>query len=361
MKSEGVKEYRIKEEEEAGYFIRNEYPVIRQANIPELVRINVREKNGKISAVYDLRGKMSLAEWLGEEHELKHSEILKMIEAFVQVMTAVEEHLLVMEKVKISCRDIYVDREGTYSFLYMPERDKKMRESLDKFFNWLISRVDYSDESAVKLVYDLYWHVRHEGFSRDIFEKYLEPETPVKMLPALQGYGPGEPQEHEPKRESAREIYRETYRKNDWDPYEEDDEEEEKTEKAKKIKPKLNFGSRISKPEKKNRKTLTGKKAEKPRTNPSGIFSRKMLMMGEGALGIIIFVDLAIAGIVGVAGYQQGFPPIAVRYMAICVVVGIIVGSGLKKVHDMRLATPEDIEKKYGAKAEKPEEDYFPI
>lgn len=354
---EAIKEYRIKEEEEAGYFLKNEYPAIHRSDFQGFLPVSVREKNGKISAVYDLGGKMSMEEWLKGDHELRHDEVMKLIEAFVQLMMEVEEHLLVIDKVKISCRDIYLDREGNYYFLYMPERDKKMKESLEKFFNWVISKVDYSDERAVKLAYELHWHVRHEGFRPEIFGKYLDSgEKAVRDLTVTREYQPMQVREPASFQEAHKKTSRELS-------YEKDPEiEVEAIEKPKKYLPKFSIGKTASsKMSRKPSRKPAIKTPTKAPAKPSKIFSRKVLMLGEGLLGAGIFLDLAIAGVVGVAGYQQGFPPIAVRYLAICVVVGIALSTALKKIHDMRLATPEDIEKRYGAREEEAEEDYFPI
>ena len=169
---EGLKSYCVCSADYAEYFYSVEYRTIRANRISSLLPVQVREKDNQSEIYYDVTGKRSL-EACAEEHAFSISQCKNMIRELIRMMKELEDYLL--EPDFISFEPAFVFTNGRKLFwLYGIPHEGSVQEALENFFSFLLAKVDYDDQEAVHFVYQIFWIVRKQGFSREVVEDYLE-------------------------------------------------------------------------------------------------------------------------------------------------------------------------------------------
>ena len=170
---EGLRRYLVLTGDYSDYFYELEYSTVRRNNIPVLLPIQIREKDNHRQVCYDVTGKRSLESCAGEEH-FSFIQCRRIIEEVVSMLRSLEDHLLEPEFICYAPSCIY--RKGDRLFWVYgikPGPGQSLQDNLEGFLSFLLAKLDYDDSAAVHFVYQAFWTVRKQGFSREVLEELL--------------------------------------------------------------------------------------------------------------------------------------------------------------------------------------------
>jgi hypothetical protein len=104
---------------------------------------------------YDITLKRSLkAIWEGRT--MDYSTTKKMIKDILEIIERSEEFLLVEHDFIITPEFIYLDNNDVVTLCYMPNYSYNILEQLSHFYEYIMNKIDYKDEAAVRLIYAIY-------------------------------------------------------------------------------------------------------------------------------------------------------------------------------------------------------------
>ncbi len=168
-------------EEESGTEADFQMRMAAEGDIPVFVKMQIRQIDRRLEYYYDISGKIPLNEWL--QHRLLSSrELEALFQALYQAYEAAETYLLDAERIVLMPSCIAVNGEGTEpQFCYGTAGTSSFSENLRELMQYLLTRLNHSDEKTVRVGYTLYQYCRQEqcnlGEMLRIFEKDRVQET----------------------------------------------------------------------------------------------------------------------------------------------------------------------------------------
>lgn len=172
VQKEGLKVYRVEESVQSEYFLSVEYQTLRLNQPETLLPVLLREKDGKRILLYDItEGKnlMDIAEGKGFSWE----DCRRFLQNILRLLEELEEFMLEMEHVSFEPKHIYRKDEEHFRWMYIPDQIYDVRQEIESFFAWMLSKIDYGDSESVRYIYRVYWNVRNRGFSGAMIEECL--------------------------------------------------------------------------------------------------------------------------------------------------------------------------------------------
>lgn len=162
--------------------------MILENQIPGLLPIEKRKMNGKTKYYYDIN-QMQTLESLYEKREMNFEELHLVLQGCAQMFHNLWEYLLEGEQIILDPSHIYIHMETKRPFfLYVLFYEKDIRKSFLEFTDYLLSKIDHTQEQTVMLGYQVYKYTRTPNFTfeniGEIIKKYeIEKNTQVNQEP----------------------------------------------------------------------------------------------------------------------------------------------------------------------------------
>lgn len=114
------------------------------------------QENGEKYLWYNITGKQALDVVL-ETETLSYDMLCNVLNGIYEAVQQLEGMLLPAQSILLSAESIFVDyRTRQISFCYYPGNPMPLPEAFRTFMEYLLTRLDHSDERAVKAAYDIY-------------------------------------------------------------------------------------------------------------------------------------------------------------------------------------------------------------
>lgn len=114
------------------------------------------QENGEKYLWYNITGKQALDVVL-ETETLSYDMLCNVLNGIYEAVQQLEGMLLPAQSILLSAESIFVDyRTRQISFCYYPGNPMPLPEAFLTFMEYLLTRLDHSDERAVKAAYDIY-------------------------------------------------------------------------------------------------------------------------------------------------------------------------------------------------------------
>lgn len=135
--------------------------MLQKNRIAGIVPVKMQAFNEHIQYRYETGSSLTLAEQFSRISP-GTAEISTLMRQIEDTGIILESYLLAQEDMLLSLQDIYFDGKE-YSFLYLPDYGKDIREQLAGLFEELMSCLNYEDRASVSLVYLLHARIRQKG------------------------------------------------------------------------------------------------------------------------------------------------------------------------------------------------------
>ena len=251
------------------YYLSVEYEVLKRNSLRMLVPVQLREKDGEKSLLFDITGRRSLK--MQEKNEpLSQDKCKRILQSISDLIQEIDDYMLNLNYVELSPEYIYESADGTMQWIYSPKTYREnLQARIETFFEWMLIQIDYEDDKAVRYIYKVYNKVRKLGFSKELLENYLCTE---------------EKEEEYIKRNSYEEFFRE-------------DLEEERVKE-----PEREYFKEADQP------SVQKINAKKP-SYQKFIYISLLSILGIASIAAIVFESICI-----VSGITKGFTEILLRY-----------------------------------------------
>lgn len=132
--------------------------------IPSLLKCRFHGVDGKTLLYYEITSKQSLAT-LYEQKLLDGKDLQLILGSFIQVVEQMTEYLLNPEQILLQPEYIYMDVEKKELFFcYLPGEKREIKKQLQMLTEYILPKINHSDEYAVMLGYGVYRRALEEDF-----------------------------------------------------------------------------------------------------------------------------------------------------------------------------------------------------
>lgn len=158
---------------------RYQYCILNRGGIRGLLPCSLRYLNGQAYLYYDITSKQNVRQ-LFQKKSVTREWVKDFLWSFQQVRTELDRFLLDGKNILWHPEQIYQDLEDhIFAFLYVPYYEGE--DGFGAFLDFMVERMDYSDEALVECVYKMYEQFEQNGdiyLQKHIFEdaKMLERE-----------------------------------------------------------------------------------------------------------------------------------------------------------------------------------------
>ena len=143
---------------------RYEEIMISENDIPVFLKCRQNYINDIEQTEYDVQSMVSLVD-LARVRPLNISELTMIVESISECKDAVEEYLLSLEGLTLNPEFVFYDKtDKKLKFCFNTYNDNDIFSSFMSIGEFLVSAVDYKDEEAVKLAYDIYAAIINKDF-----------------------------------------------------------------------------------------------------------------------------------------------------------------------------------------------------
>lgn len=153
--------------------------MLRENDIPGILKMNFRYVDDKMQYYYDISGKTSF-QMIHEKKSLCLEDVRCLTEAILQVVKELQKYMLSSERLLLDPEYIFFEK-GKYYFCFYPPDDEDLRDKFHRLTEFLVREVDYKDEEGVRLAYTLHKATMEEHFTieriLEDFEKAEEEQT----------------------------------------------------------------------------------------------------------------------------------------------------------------------------------------
>lgn len=151
--------------------------------IPSLLKCRLQGVDGETLFSYEITSKQSV-QTLFEEKKLGIKELKMIFGGFVQAIEEMGEYLLNPGNLLIQPEYMYLDLEkGDTYFCYLPGFDREVRDQFRELTEYMLPKLDHTDEKAVILGYGVYRRALEEHFhlehiKEELYRVHGEQEAP---------------------------------------------------------------------------------------------------------------------------------------------------------------------------------------
>lgn len=157
--------------------------MIHENNIPGLLNSHIQYIDDIPSFQYDITGMQSL-EVILDTVPLTHPLLCKIFSAIYNCLLSIENYLLVHDHIMLSPEYIYLTADYTdIRLCYCPICGNCFNDSIGSLFDYLLKRVDHSDEKCVYLAYSMHKSAIDPDFN--INKLYSQLSSIPKDLPPV--------------------------------------------------------------------------------------------------------------------------------------------------------------------------------
>lgn len=141
--------------------------------MPSLLKCQFHGVDGKIVFRYDITSKQSLSV-LYDGRLLKEDDLRLIFGSFIHVMEEMAEYLLNPGNIILQPEYVYMDvNRKEIFYCYLPGAEREIREQLQILTEYLLPKIDHSDEKAVMLGYSVYRRAMEESFHLEHIKEEL--------------------------------------------------------------------------------------------------------------------------------------------------------------------------------------------
>ena len=153
--------------------------MIKENEIPGILKMDVRYVDNQSQYYYDISGKTSF-KTLHDKSKLSLDEMRRLVNDLLQVIHELQRYMLDGEHLLLEPEYIFCDDEKFF-FCYYPSCKQDIREEYHRLTEFFVREVDYKDEEGVHFAYTLHKNTMEENYSiEEIMKKILpEKEEPV--------------------------------------------------------------------------------------------------------------------------------------------------------------------------------------
>ena len=137
--------------------------MLRENEIPGLLKIQMKYVDEMTQYHYDISGKVSL-KTMFEKHKLQCKEIRGIVNDLLETMQEMKKYMLDSSKLIIDPEFIFFEKEQYY-FCYHPSSDDKLAEKFHHLTECFVREVDYQDDEGVYMAYMLHKATMEEHYS----------------------------------------------------------------------------------------------------------------------------------------------------------------------------------------------------
>ena len=152
-KKEAEKSYLVLAAEEAEHEFSTE--MLLENKIQGILSLEKRSFNGEINFYYDITGKKSLKSHIQNE-PLREQEIRIILQKVYCTIGELYNYFLDAKGIIIDTEYIFAEKEDYFFCYYPSEKQALIEEKAAGFAEQLTEAVDYEDEAAVQMVFQLY-------------------------------------------------------------------------------------------------------------------------------------------------------------------------------------------------------------
>lgn len=132
--------------------------------IPGLLPVTCRTNIGETQYCYEINSLQSL-DRIYEKQEIGYEALYKLLMGCIRVLERLEEYLMDGTQIILNPEYIYVHMETNEPFLVCyPEYHGDIRYSFVSFLDYLLTKVDHTQEQAVWLAYQVYRYTRNSNY-----------------------------------------------------------------------------------------------------------------------------------------------------------------------------------------------------
>ena len=137
--------------------------MLRENEIPGIIRTSVRYVDNRKFYYYDVGGKISLQSMYDKEN-FSGEEMRRLVEELIQVSKNVQKYMLDENCLMLEPELIFGDKEHFY-FCYCPSCMQNVKEAFHNLTEFFIQKVNYKDEEGVHFAYTLHKATMEENYS----------------------------------------------------------------------------------------------------------------------------------------------------------------------------------------------------
>ena len=137
--------------------------MLRENDIPGLLRIQIKYIDEYTQYHYDISGKVSLKSMF-EKRKLRCEEIKGIVNALLETMQEMRKYMLDSSKLIVDPEFIFCEKEQYY-FCYHPASDEPLTEKFHGLTEFFVREVDYQDNEGVFMAYMLHKSTMEEHYS----------------------------------------------------------------------------------------------------------------------------------------------------------------------------------------------------
>lgn len=147
-------------EEEESYMTR----MLLGNQIPGLLPVVCRHSGGEKQYCYEINSLQSL-DRLYEKQEIGYEVLHKLLAGCIRCFERLEEYLLDGSQILLQPEYIYLHMDTNEPFLVgYPDYDTDVRKSFQKLIDYLLTKIDHTQEQAVWLAYQVYRYTRNPNY-----------------------------------------------------------------------------------------------------------------------------------------------------------------------------------------------------
>ncbi len=146
-------------------------------HITGLLKFDYEAINGEINFLYDISSKQSLSAAF-DKRKMSFENIRVLLLSLKTMIYTLDEYLLDPDDVIVKKECIFIDSNGNnFEFCYDPFYSGNMVVELRELFGSILQIVDYEDEKAVHLAYELFEKTQSDSFTISDLLEVLSEET----------------------------------------------------------------------------------------------------------------------------------------------------------------------------------------
>lgn len=139
--------------------------MLRENEIPGIVKTSVRYVDNQKFYYYDISGKTALQS-MYEKANLSGEEMRKLVEELMAATKNVQKYMLDENCILMEPELIFGDREHFY-FCYCPSAVQNAKQAFHSLTEFFVKKVNYKDEEGVYFAYTLHKATMEENYSID--------------------------------------------------------------------------------------------------------------------------------------------------------------------------------------------------
>lgn len=147
--------------------------MIKENHIAGLLHTHIQYINGVPTFCYNISGLQSLSVIL-ENRPLNHNLLTRLFTGIYTALTSCEHYMLDCDKLLFSEENIFLSSDLTeIKLCYFPLKNSSFSHSFGKLFDYLLKKVDHTDEHAVYMAYSMHKACHNENFTINTICSYI--------------------------------------------------------------------------------------------------------------------------------------------------------------------------------------------